>query len=56
MHVATAPETERLRPAIEHLAAIERAPCSEGEREAQALLRFVEPDAKGWDVALGEPA
>ena len=34
MNVASARETERLRPAIEHLAAIERAPCSAGEREA----------------------
>jgi hypothetical protein len=34
VHVATAPDIDRLRPAVEHLAAIERAPCSEGEREA----------------------
>jgi hypothetical protein len=34
MHVATAPDTDRLRPVVEHLAAMERAPCSEGEREA----------------------
>jgi len=26
------------------------------EREAEALLRFAEPDAKGWDVAFDEPS
>jgi hypothetical protein len=26
------------------------------EQEGEALLRFVEPDAKGWDVALADPA
>lgn len=34
MHVASAPSTARLRAHIEHLAAIERAPCSQGEHEA----------------------
>ena len=44
MSVASAPRTEQLRSDIEHLAAIERAPCSEGEREAAEWIaaRFEE--------------
>jgi peptidase M28-like protein len=46
VHVAAAPTTDRLRAAVEHLAAIERAPCSPGEREAAEWIaeRFRELD------------
>jgi hypothetical protein len=42
--------------ALEPFEALTKRAVRELECEAEALLRFVEPDAKGWEVALGEPA
>jgi hypothetical protein len=46
VEAATAPGTDSLRATIEHLASIERAPCSEGEHEAAEWIaaRFAELD------------
>jgi hypothetical protein len=42
--------------ALEPFEALRSRSVRELEQEAEALARFVEPDAKGWDVTLADPA